>query len=78
MNNPVQFCLYLTDLQIPVENVQSSDPEAPAPEDISSETSEECLLIDPITETDDTDTTQWDDLTETEDSDESDDHEPRR
>lgn len=62
-----------------MENVQSSDTEAPiSSEDIisvASELSEEGIPTDPNTESD---TIQWDDLTETEDSDESDNCEKKR
>ena len=69
----------MAELQTSGENTPLTEPEPAATEDISSDTSEDCIKTDPTTESDaDTGKTEWDELTETEDSDESDDYEPRR
>lgn len=68
----------MIELQTTEEKVPSSDPEAVATEDFSSEPSEECTQSDVNVESNETDTTQWDNSTDTEDSDESDEYEPRR
>ena len=54
----------MTELQTTEEKVPSSNPEAVVTEDVSSEASEECTQSDVNVESDETDTTQWDNSTD--------------